>query len=131
MVSWLRKRTLVLRPSSRFFISTCMNAPPLPGCVCWVLATFQIPFSYSIMLPGRMSTPLIFIADDLNWERAGAPLARAAPACNVAVRHGTGHHRDEMVPGRDETLWHTVRHPLGLSVRHSRLGGSRRTDRHD
>src|SRR4051812_2999167 len=46
----------------RFFISTCMYAPPLPGWVCWIFTARQMPPSYSMMLPGRMSTPLIFMS---------------------------------------------------------------------
>src|SRR3954447_16360961 len=38
-----------------------MYAPPLPGWVCWIFTARQMPPSYSMMLPGRMSTPLIFM----------------------------------------------------------------------
>src|SRR3954462_4888232 len=39
-----------------------MKAPPLPGWVCWIFTARQMPPSYSMMLPGRMSTPLIFMS---------------------------------------------------------------------
>jgi hypothetical protein len=29
--------------------------------VCWIFTARQMPPSYSMMLPGRMSTPLIFM----------------------------------------------------------------------
>jgi hypothetical protein len=30
--------------------------------VCWIFTARQMPPSYSMMLPGRMSTPLIFMS---------------------------------------------------------------------
>ena len=65
-----------------------MYAPPLPGCVCWIFTARQMPPSYSMMLPGRMSTPLIFMGSYL-WERAGwrhvgtAPVARGLASVTV------------------------------------------------
>src|SRR6478735_4863041 len=77
-VSAERKRTLFLRPSIRFFISTCIYAPPLPGCVCWIFTARQMPPSYSMMLPGRMSTPLIFMSSlgESGGKEPPQPLAR-------------------------------------------------------
>jgi len=46
-----------------------MYAPPLPGCVCWIFTARQMPFSYSMMLPGRMSTPLIFMVETYGTEK--------------------------------------------------------------
>src|SRR5438067_11056591 len=58
----------------RFFSSTCMYAPPLPGWVCWIFTARQMPPSYSMMLPGRMSTPLIFMS---SLGRCGKEPARS------------------------------------------------------
>jgi hypothetical protein len=42
--------------------------------VCWIFTARQMPPSYSMMLPGRMSTPLIFMdrlfAEDGKSRRA-------------------------------------------------------------
>src|SRR3546814_393396 len=60
-------------------------APPLPGWVCWILATFQMPPSYSRMLPGRMSTPLIFMRLAFVRDCAGAMPAGVARALSSAA----------------------------------------------
>jgi hypothetical protein len=42
--------------------------------VCWIFTARQMPPSYSMMLPGRMSTPLIFMdrlldGNEKEWPR--------------------------------------------------------------
>src|SRR4051794_20033971 len=56
-----------------------MYAPPLPGWVCWILTARQMPPSYSMMLPGRMSTPLIFMSS-LGESVGKEPLQPLAPS---------------------------------------------------
>src|SRR4029079_7662487 len=49
---------------------------PLPGWVCWIFTARQMPPSYSMMLPGRMSTPLIFMSSlGECWKEPRQPLA--------------------------------------------------------
>src|SRR5690606_35806131 len=80
-----RKRSLSLRPSRRFFSSTWAKAPPLPGLTWSVLTATQRPPSCSMMLPGRISFPLILGISDLGGRDFAAPYS-AKPRASHARR---------------------------------------------